>query len=283
MRPLLEPFVQFFTSLRLTVVLLVLSMLLVFIATLDQVNLGVWAVQAKYFRSLFVMARLPGTDIAVPVFPRRVSDRRAAAAQSRRRAHLPLQAQLVEIRPVADALRPDPAPARRALHRTLAAGKPDAARSGRDQDPTRKARYRSELAVIDTTDPKFDDVVAIPTAALEKPACNPASEAALPHPYRCLLSQLHAAGAPPGARCPAFARRPGFRPAVRGLPQPITYRQDEQNMPTAVIELAGTEVARHLARLHRAGRAADRSPCRGAHTSSSCARRATTILSRSPC
>ena len=69
MRPLLRSFLQFFTSLRLTVVLLILSMILVFIATLDQVNLGVWAVQQKYFRSLFVMARLPGTDLAVPVFP----------------------------------------------------------------------------------------------------------------------------------------------------------------------------------------------------------------------
>ena len=57
MRAYLKPFMRFFTSLWLTVVLLILSMIIVFIATLDQVNLGVWAVQTKYFRSLFVMAR----------------------------------------------------------------------------------------------------------------------------------------------------------------------------------------------------------------------------------
>ena len=41
----------FFVSLRLTVVLLALSMLLVFAATLAQVDLGIWAVQQEYFRS----------------------------------------------------------------------------------------------------------------------------------------------------------------------------------------------------------------------------------------
>jgi len=69
MRPLLKSFLHFFTSLRLTVVLLVLSLLLVFFATLAQVNLGIWAVQTKYFRSLFVTAQLPGTELFVPVFP----------------------------------------------------------------------------------------------------------------------------------------------------------------------------------------------------------------------
>ena len=36
-------------SLKLTVVLLALSIILIFWATLDQVNLGVWAVQHKFF------------------------------------------------------------------------------------------------------------------------------------------------------------------------------------------------------------------------------------------
>ena len=40
---------------------------LVFAATLDQVNLGIWAVQEKYFHSLFVLAKFG--DLPVPVFP----------------------------------------------------------------------------------------------------------------------------------------------------------------------------------------------------------------------
>ncbi len=42
---------KFFTSLRLTVLLLVASMILIFIATLDQVHLGIYEVQRRYFRA----------------------------------------------------------------------------------------------------------------------------------------------------------------------------------------------------------------------------------------
>ncbi|WP_404420950.1 cytochrome c biogenesis protein ResB [Nibricoccus sp. IMCC34717] len=69
MRDLLRSFIDFFSSLRLTVVLLAFSMVLVFAATLDQVNLGIWAVQEKYFRSLFVMVNWPGTRVPIPIFP----------------------------------------------------------------------------------------------------------------------------------------------------------------------------------------------------------------------
>lgn len=68
MRELLRSFVDLFASLRLTVVLLCLSIVLVFVATLDQTQLGIWAVQEKYFRSLFVMY-LVGGNIPVPIFP----------------------------------------------------------------------------------------------------------------------------------------------------------------------------------------------------------------------
>src|SRR5688572_22697415 len=67
MNDTVRQFRDFFVSLRLTVVLLVLSLVLVFAATLDQVNLGIWAVQQKYFRSLFVLWRVG--DVPIPVFP----------------------------------------------------------------------------------------------------------------------------------------------------------------------------------------------------------------------
>ena len=58
MNDTVRQFRDFFVSLRLTVVLLVLSMILIFAATIDQVNLGIWAVQQKWFRSLFVLWRV---------------------------------------------------------------------------------------------------------------------------------------------------------------------------------------------------------------------------------
>ncbi|MDO8540175.1 MAG: cytochrome c biogenesis protein ResB [Opitutaceae bacterium] len=68
MRPL-SSILRFFTSLQLTVGLIALSIVLVLVATLDQVNLGLLAVQEKYFRTFVVLGRLPNTDIAVPMFP----------------------------------------------------------------------------------------------------------------------------------------------------------------------------------------------------------------------
>ncbi len=57
------------SSLRLTVVLLGLSMVLIFFGTLDQVHLGIHAAQAKYFRSPFVFWQPAGAGWKIPVFP----------------------------------------------------------------------------------------------------------------------------------------------------------------------------------------------------------------------
>src|SRR5579883_2500448 len=58
-----------FVSLKLTVFLLALSIILVFWATLSQADLGVWGVQQKFFHSVFVLQKIPGTDFPFPVFP----------------------------------------------------------------------------------------------------------------------------------------------------------------------------------------------------------------------
>src|SRR4029453_605765 len=46
---------KFFTSLRLTVVLLALGLVLVFLGTLAQVHEGLWNAQTRWFRSLIVV------------------------------------------------------------------------------------------------------------------------------------------------------------------------------------------------------------------------------------
>src|SRR5208283_893880 len=240
MRPLLKPFLQFFTSLRLTVVLLVLSLLLVFIATLAQVNLGVWAVQTRYFRSLFVMARLPGTELFVPVFPGGyligglLLLNLAAAHFSRLRlswaksglwlTHFGLVLLLLGelftgLWQKESLLRLD---------------------QGETKAYTESSR-QIELAVIDTTDSKFDDVVAIPTAVLEQLGT-------IQHPK--LPFRIHTATFYPNSQLQMRRQVPnpppspadqGFGPQLVVTPLSITYKQDEQNMPTAVLELAGAD------------------------------------------
>ena len=60
---------RFFTSLKLTVVLLVLAMVLVFIGTLAQVELGLYEVQSRFFQSFFVLWGPAGAGWEIPVFP----------------------------------------------------------------------------------------------------------------------------------------------------------------------------------------------------------------------
>ncbi|MDR1009685.1 MAG: cytochrome c biogenesis protein ResB, partial [Opitutaceae bacterium] len=67
MRAVWQSFVDFFTSSKLTVWLLVLSMALVFLATLDQRTLGVLGIQQKWFHTFIVIHFVGG--FPVPVFP----------------------------------------------------------------------------------------------------------------------------------------------------------------------------------------------------------------------
>ena len=69
MSPVVRQFRDFFVSLKLTVVLLALSIILIFWATLAQVHLGIWGVQEQFFRTFFVLAKIRGTAVPVPVFP----------------------------------------------------------------------------------------------------------------------------------------------------------------------------------------------------------------------
>ena len=55
---------RFFSSLRLTVVLLTLSLVLIFFGTLAQVETGIWKTQKDYFESFFVIWYYPKTWIA---------------------------------------------------------------------------------------------------------------------------------------------------------------------------------------------------------------------------
>ncbi|HUL52657.1 MAG TPA: cytochrome c biogenesis protein ResB [Opitutaceae bacterium] len=240
MNPLAKPFVQFFTSLRVTVILLALSLVLVFLATLDQVNLGVWAVQQKYFRSLFVMVHVPGTPVSVPVFPGGyligglLLVNLAAAHAYRFRlgwrkagiwlAHLGLILLLLG---------------------ELFTGLWQ--RDGvmrLDQGATKnysESALKTELAILDTTDPKFDSVVAIPESALQ--AMGTLQHPALPFTVRTVLyfpnSVLQMRSRIPNA-APSPADQ-GFGPELVALPEKITYKPDEQNTPTVFVELTGAE------------------------------------------
>ena len=66
---MVDRFINFFTSLRLTVVCLALALVLVFVGTLAQVQIGLYAAQSEYFRSFFVYWTPKGTHWKIPFLP----------------------------------------------------------------------------------------------------------------------------------------------------------------------------------------------------------------------
>jgi hypothetical protein len=65
----LDRLIDFFTSLRLTVVCLALGLVLVFWGTLAQVDLGLYKAQNEFFRSFFIYWGPKGASWKLPVFP----------------------------------------------------------------------------------------------------------------------------------------------------------------------------------------------------------------------
>lgn len=66
---MLDRLIKFFTSLKLTVALLTLGLVLVFWGTLAQVPMGLYKAQNEFFRSFLVFWQPEGSDMRIPVFP----------------------------------------------------------------------------------------------------------------------------------------------------------------------------------------------------------------------
>jgi hypothetical protein len=235
---------DFFVSLKLTVVLLVLGMLLVFAATLDQVNLGIWAVQEKYFRSFIVFWQKG--DLLLPVYPGgytiggmllanlvaahyyrfRLSWKKAGIQLTHAGLILLLLGELFT------GLYQDDFSMR------LTQGEP---RSYSES-------YReNELAIVDTTDPKFDEVVAVPEPVLGQKT--PLQHPKLPFrivpkeyfPNSMVRSRDNDGKTAITPSALATKATKGIGLNVDLAPLPITYKQDERNVPGAVIELVSSE------------------------------------------
>jgi hypothetical protein len=238
MPPFVAQLRNLFVSLRLTVFLLALSIVLVFWATLDQVHLGVWAVQQKFFHSFLVFARVG--DLRVPVYPGGYTigglllvNLVCAHAYRFRRgwgkagiwiAHAGLVLLLVgEL--VSGLVQQD-------FQMRL------------DEGETKnyaESSLLNELAVIDATDPKLDQVVAIPESMLASATVvqNPVLPfKVVPRAY-FENSTVQMRSQAPGA--PASLANQGMGPQLAVMPAEVTYRQDERNTPSAFVELVGPE------------------------------------------
>lgn len=159
--------VNIFTSLRLTVACLLAAIVLVFVGTLAQVDLGLYAAQSKFFRSFLVYWTPEGSHWKIPVFPGgwlvgTILLINLLAAHAKRFKFTPkkygilmihgglilllLGQFMTELFQVESTMRLEP---------------------GQTKNYTEAPRH-NELAVIDTTDPNEDKVTVIPESLLAK-------------------------------------------------------------------------------------------------------------------
>ena len=226
--------VSVLASLQLTVALLALSLAMIFVATLDQVHLGVWGVQQKYFHSFFVMAKVPGTDFAVPVFPggyllggalllNLVTAHADRFRLSWKKSGIWLTHLGLILLLIGEGLS--------GIMQRDGQVRLDVGQTKRYVESFRE----NELAVADITNPGYDDVVAIPVARL-------AGKDVIQHPKlpftlkplaffpNALLRSRSQVANPP----PAVATM-GDGTDVIAEPAPVTYRPDESNFPTGYV------------------------------------------------
>ena len=238
MPPLIRQVRNLFVSLRLTVVLLALSIILVFWAPLGQVNLGGWGVQQRFFHSFFVFVRLG--EFRFPVFPGgyligglllvnlvsahayrfRMGWRKSGIWITHAGLILLLVGELVSGLVQQDfQMRLD---------------------EGETRNYSESIRL-NELAIIDATDPKFDDVVAIPESMLANGTVVQSPK--LPfrvvpreyYPNSTVTLRSKTPNAPPS---PATQ---GMGPMLAAVPAEVSYQDDLRNNPAAFVELVGPE------------------------------------------
>lgn len=240
MNTLIRDLRDFFVSLKLTIVLLVLGMILVFAGTWAQVDLGVWAVQQQFFRSFVaiwhigpVFIPLPGgyllggflliNLIAAHIYRFRFTWRKTGIVV----AHLGLILLL--------------------LGELLVGLFQQEFNMRLDEGETKnyaESYQHVELAIVDVSDPKTDDVVVIPERMLARH--DTVQYPKLPfrvltkayYPNSGLMMRGTPGGAPPAEEAVATT---GIGLRVAAVPQPITYKQDERNTPAAIVELVGSQ------------------------------------------
>jgi len=233
-----EPFdrvIGFFSSLRLTVVLLGLGMVLIFAGTLAQVNLGLYKAQNEFFRSFLIYWGPKGASWKLPVFPggylvgtllliNLVTAHYQRFTFSRKKAGIWLT-HVGIILLIVGQLLTDMLSRESSMH----------LREGEAKNYS-EAQQEAELVLIDVTDRDTDKVVAIPQSLLK-----PGKEIAhreLPFKIRVkeFYPNAHVTNRKADAAGPIPATQGiGPRAEVRELPR--VTEMDKRDVPASVVEI----------------------------------------------
>lgn len=231
---MLDRFIKFISSLKLTVACLILAVVLVFIGTIAQVGEGLYQAQARYFKSLFIYAS-PVAGLKIPVFPGGyllgsvlVVNLIAAHLQRFKLNFDKLGIHLIHgglILLLIGQLATDMFSSESAMW----------LRKGETKNYSEDFQA-NELIIVDRTDPARDTVYAIPESQLA-----PGRELRDPRlPFVVRVPQywpnsLLTNGPLPGASVSGASQ--GLLKDIRIMPLPKTSRMEERNVPSAVVEL----------------------------------------------
>ena len=231
---------RFFASLRLTVVCLGFGMVLVFLGTLAQVHLGIHAVQARYFQSLLIFWSPPGASWKIPILPggyllgtvlflNLLAAHATRFQFSRKKIGIILLHFGVLLLLVGQLLT--------GLFARETQMRIDEGQTLGYSEAPREV----ELAVIDTTDPSFDQVVAIPEKVLERGGTiqNPTLPFTLNIRQFLPNSRLVMRAQDPQA--PPSLATTGFGPNVAVTEVPRTVKDDERDLSAAFVEVNGVQ------------------------------------------
>jgi hypothetical protein len=232
---ILERLIKFFTSLRLTVVCLGFAILLVFLGTLAQVDLGLYKAQNEFFRSFVVYWAPKGADWKIPVLPggylvggvlliNLIASHVMRFKLTRTKAGI-WMVHLGLILLLLGQLGTDMLSRESTLH----------LREGEARNYS-EADRQAELAVIDTTDRDTDKVIAIPQPLLmRKKEVRTAELPFVVKVQKFMANSLvedrpaTATGAPPATE------GIGPRAAVKELP--LVTEMNRRDVPSAIVEI----------------------------------------------
>ena len=238
-RQFLDRLIGVITSLRLTVVCLILAIVLVFWGTLAQVDLGLYKVQNEFFRSFFICWTPPHWGIKIPVFPggylvggvlliNLISSHFRRFIFTADKAGIWL-VHLGLILLLFGQFLTDRLSRESTLH----------LREGETRNYSESER-ETELAIIDRTDPAADNVVAVPQRTLMRQ--KEIRQSALPFVVKVKAfypNSKVAERAPNAAEPPAATQGAGQHATVQA--EPRVTDMDERDVPSAVVELVAPQ------------------------------------------
>ena len=221
-------------SLKLTIVCLACAMVLVFVGTLDQVQIGVYEAQLRYFKSFFLYFSLPGSQLKIPWFPGGYTlggillVNLVAAHVSRfklswkKTGILILHSGLILM----------------LVGQLVTSVFEEESQVQLDRGQTKnysESPYLDELAIIDSSGANTDEVISVPASRLAKGRSILLPEAGL----TLQVNDFYENAALVGSNQLPSENYPHLRvgPMAVAVPIPRTYKQDERNQPAASVSL----------------------------------------------